>query len=176
MRGQDPAAMAYLFGDYDLKDIVDPNHPQGNLAAVEKLHGQLSLRGPKVDAVQDFINALIRVPVVQHGGDAQARPHADEVLHVFSPLGKYSKLTGLFQQTWFYEGLSIFGFKLSRISWLDRIQKHLGGNVLQGRVTLSGKRIKGDVEAYEEWVKDFEGNPPSTYKPWTPTVIQGGKK
>jgi hypothetical protein len=176
MRGESAAAMCYLFGDYDLKDIVDPDHPAGNLAAVEKLHGQLSLRGPKVYPVQDFINEQIGVPVLQHGGDAQARPHAPEVIHVWSPQGKYSTLTAEWQQKWFYEGLSLFGFKLSRVSWLDRLQKKLGGNVFDGRRTLPGKRIKEDVESYEEWVKEFEGEPPSTYKPWTPRVIQGGKK
>jgi hypothetical protein len=176
MRGDNASQMRYLFGDYDLKDIVDPDHPSGNVAAVEKLYGQLSLRGPKVYPVQEFINTRIGVPILQHGGDAQARPHADEVVHVFSPKGKYTKLDGEFQQKWFYEGLTVFGFKLSRVSWLDRIQKRLGGNRLGGRQTLPGKKIKEDVESYEEWVQEFEGKPPSTYKPWKPLVIRGGKK
>jgi hypothetical protein len=176
MRGEDAGKMCYLFGDYDLKDIVAAEHPAGNLAAVEMLHGQLSMRGPRLYAIQDYINGRIGVPVLQHGGDAQARPHAAEVIHVFSPGGKYSKLESERRQRWFYEGLSPFGVKFSDCTLLDWLQQLLGLNVFQGRQTLSAKSVKEALERHDQWVKDFAGDPPSTYRPWTPEVIRGGKE
>jgi hypothetical protein len=75
----------YIHGDYDLYDVIDPQHAQRNLAAVETLFGQAHRRGPKFFAVQDFINVHIGVPMVQHGGEAQYADHTEQALDAFGP-------------------------------------------------------------------------------------------
>lgn len=78
----------YIHGDYDLYDIIIPQHARRNLAAVETLHGQPHLRGPKVNPVKNFINELIGVPMVQHGGEMQYTDHSEQSIDVFGPGGE----------------------------------------------------------------------------------------
>jgi hypothetical protein len=75
----------YIHGDYDLYDVIDPNHARHNLAAHETLLGQAHRRGPKFFAVQEFINSRIGVPMVQHGGEAQYADHSEQALDAFGP-------------------------------------------------------------------------------------------
>jgi len=78
----------YLFGDYDLYDIIPTEHPRGNLAAVEVLHGSPHRRGARVIPVQNYINQRIGIPMVQHGGQAQYADHSEEPVDVFGPSGE----------------------------------------------------------------------------------------
>lgn len=79
---------AYLHGDYDLYDIVDPAQPHRNLASVEEMHGQAHRRGPNFYRVQEFVNPRIGSPMVQHGGEAQYTDHSEQEIDVFSPQGE----------------------------------------------------------------------------------------
>ena len=98
-RGRD-----YLHGDYDLKDVIlAGRHARRNLALVETLHGQEHRRGYRVRDVQDYVNLLIGVPVVQHGGSAQFSDHEDEPVDRFSPDGTWKTMTGLEVDLWYQE-------------------------------------------------------------------------
>lgn len=78
----------YLHGDYDLYDIIDPEQANRNLASVESLLGQPHMRGPNLYRVQNFVNAKIGVPMVQHGGEMQYADHSDQSIDVFGPSGE----------------------------------------------------------------------------------------
>lgn len=79
---------SYIHGDYDLYDIIDIKQPHRNLAAVETLLGQPHRRGAKVLTVQEFINARIGTPMVQHGGEAQYADHSEQSIDAFGPNGE----------------------------------------------------------------------------------------
>ncbi len=78
----------YIYGDYDLYDIVLPDQANRNLALVGKLHDQDHRRGPKFYEVQRFINSRIGAPMVQHGGEAQFTDHSEQILDAFGPQGE----------------------------------------------------------------------------------------
>lgn len=78
----------YIHGDYDLYDIVLMEHPQGNLAAIETLHGVPHMRGPRLLPIQEFINGRITVPVIQHGCCMQYEDHTKDVVDAFGPGGE----------------------------------------------------------------------------------------
>jgi hypothetical protein len=84
----------YLHGDYDLKDIIDPRQLGPNMAVAERLHGQPHMRSAELDAVQQFVNAAIGVPMVQHGGEAQYTGHSEDQIEVFGPHGEAHTLDG----------------------------------------------------------------------------------
>lgn len=77
----------FIHGDYDLYDIISVDHPRGNLAAVETLHGVKHMRGPKFYAIQNDINRRIGVPMIQHGGEAQFTDHSEQSIDMFTPDG-----------------------------------------------------------------------------------------
>jgi hypothetical protein len=79
---------SYIHADYDLYDIVDKAQPQRNLASVETLLGQPHRRGAKVIPVQEFINARIGSPMIQHGGEAQYADHSEQAIDAFGPDGE----------------------------------------------------------------------------------------
>lgn len=85
---------AYIHGDYDLYDVVLVSNPRSNLAAIEELHGAPHRRGARVAPVQRFVNRIIGVPMVQHGGQAQFAAHSNETLDVFCPDGSTFELVG----------------------------------------------------------------------------------
>jgi hypothetical protein len=95
----------YLHGDYDLYDIIDITQPSRNLGAVEVLHGQPHMRGPKFLRVQNFVNSRIGSPVLQHGSDAQyLSEHRKETIDAFGPGGEdVTLLNQLALQTWYTE-------------------------------------------------------------------------
>jgi hypothetical protein len=84
----------YLHGDYDLKDIIDPRQLGPNMAVAEQLHGQAHMRSAELDAVKQYVNATIGVPMVQHGGEAQYTGHTDDQIEVFGPHGEAHTLDG----------------------------------------------------------------------------------
>lgn len=77
----------YLYGDYDLFDIVPVGHERRNLRAVEELSGQPHLRGPLVIRVANFINSELRCNLIQHGGAYQYDDSFEKVL-VFKPMSE----------------------------------------------------------------------------------------
>lgn len=79
---------SFIHGDYDLYDIVDITQPHRNLAAVETMHGTPHRRGPKLLAVQEFVNSRIGSPMVQHGGEAQYTDHSKQAIDAFGPNGE----------------------------------------------------------------------------------------
>jgi hypothetical protein len=83
----------YIFGDYDLYDIVRPEHPRGNLAAIEELEGERHMRGPTMLKVQSLINQRIKVEMIRHGGDAQFRKYTGDTLEAYGPDGEFRVLT-----------------------------------------------------------------------------------
>jgi hypothetical protein len=83
---------SYIFGDYDLFDIVIPAQSNRNLAAVEELHGQVHMRGARVIPVQNYINNRTGVKMVNHGGQAQAM-HKFEEVDAFGPNGEQEHWT-----------------------------------------------------------------------------------
>ncbi|MFM2094601.1 MAG: hypothetical protein RIS70_1725 [Planctomycetota bacterium] len=78
----------YIHGDYDLYDIILMEHPRGNIAALETLHGVVHMRGPRLIPIQDFINERIHVPVIQHGCCMQYEDHSKDIVDAFGPHGE----------------------------------------------------------------------------------------
>ena len=85
---------AYLHGDYDLKDVIDPTRLGPHVAYAERLHGQPHMRSPEIGAVLEYVNHAIGVPMLQHGGEAQYAPHTDDTVEVFGPKGEAHTLKG----------------------------------------------------------------------------------
>lgn len=111
---------AYLHGDYDLKDVIDPRRFGPHTAVAERMHGQPHMRSAELKAVQQFVNAAIGVPMVQHGGEAQFAPHTDDTIEVFGPHGEAHTLDGRDQIVRWYK----FAFQREPI---DPKSQPLGG-------------------------------------------------
>jgi hypothetical protein len=101
----------YLFGDYDLYDLVDPANTTRNLALVSSLNGQPHFRGPKFYQVQRAVNERIGTPMIQHGGEYQYADHSDQSIDVFGPQGSQRVLSSLEEIRYFY--LTEFGGRKS---------------------------------------------------------------
>jgi len=82
------ATRKYIHGDYDLYDIVDPEHARTNLAIVDTLHNQRHMRSLEFNKVREYVNSRIGVPMIQHSGQAQFAPHSNEAVDVFGPKGE----------------------------------------------------------------------------------------
>jgi hypothetical protein len=82
----------YVYGDYDLYDVVDPGQARRNFAVVDALHGQLHMRSPYHYRVMAYINAQFQFPVVQHSGEAQYKDHSNQFIDVFGPNFEYFPL------------------------------------------------------------------------------------
>lgn len=98
---------SYIHGDYDLYDLIDVTQPHRNLAAVETLLGQPHRRGPKVLLVQNFVNATIGSPMIQHGGEAQYADHSEQAIDAFGPNGEDVTILNEFSVRGWYE--RVFG-------------------------------------------------------------------
>jgi hypothetical protein len=83
---------SYIFGDYDLFDVVIPSQANCNLAAVEELHGPVHMRGARGIPVQNYINNRTGVKMVNHGGQAQAM-HKFQEVDAFGPGGEQEHWT-----------------------------------------------------------------------------------
>jgi hypothetical protein len=93
---------SYIHGDYDLYDIILVDHPSANLAAVETLHGQPHLRGPRVIPIMQYINERIGAPMVQHGGEAQYADHSQQAIDAFGPDGEVCTILNEFSvRAWY---------------------------------------------------------------------------
>lgn len=79
----------YLHGDYDLYDIIDSRDPQTNTATAEVLFRTKHMRSPLFDRVQEYINARLKVPMVQHGGEMQYTDHSEQTIDGFMPTGDF---------------------------------------------------------------------------------------
>lgn len=78
----------YLHGDYDLYDVVDPDHVRTTMAIVDELHGQRHMRGAEFWAVKQFVDSRIGVPMIQHSDHTKFMPHSNEPVAVFGPEGE----------------------------------------------------------------------------------------
>jgi hypothetical protein len=94
---------SYIHADYDLYDIIDINHPQRNLAIVEVRLGPPHMRGPKLLAIEKFINGRIGSPMVQHGGEAQYADHSEQSIDAFGPNGEDATILNEFSVRGWYE-------------------------------------------------------------------------
>ena len=94
----------YIHGDYDLYDVILEEHPRGNLAAVETLHGQRHLRGPRLTPIQEYVNRRLGIPMVQHGGEMQYTVHSEQSIDVFGPRGEQCTILNEYSiRAWYRE-------------------------------------------------------------------------
>jgi hypothetical protein len=93
----------FIYGDYDLYDIIDPDQAPRNLAAVEALGSQPHMRGPNFYKVQQFVNVRIGAPVVQHGGEMQYTDHSDQSIDAFGPAGEECTILNQFSVRGWYQ-------------------------------------------------------------------------
>jgi hypothetical protein len=93
----------YVYGDYDLYDVVQPVHKRRNFAIVDTMHGQAHMRSPWIRDVQDFLNAQFGFEVIQHGGEAQYKDHTNQFIDVFGPGGVYRLLQNEAEIRRFYD-------------------------------------------------------------------------
>lgn len=84
----------YIHGDYDLYDVVDVLQLRRNLGLVTTLEGQPHTRAPRFYALQDFINAKLGAPMIQHSGNAQYAAHPERpLIDVFGPQGEFTTIS-----------------------------------------------------------------------------------
>ncbi len=76
----------FIYGDYDLFDIVIKGQESRNLGSVETLNGEVHVRGARVNPVRKHLNMLLGFDMVNHGGAAQYQLKFERV-HVFTPEG-----------------------------------------------------------------------------------------
>ncbi|MCF0060652.1 hypothetical protein MUK70_15530 [Dyadobacter chenwenxiniae] len=75
----------YLFGDYDLFDIVPIGHERRNFRTVnEARYGHQHNRGPRFFAVENYVNKRIGENMIQHAAQAQFS-NEYEAVYAFSP-------------------------------------------------------------------------------------------
>lgn len=87
----------YIHGDYDLYDVVDILQPRRNLGLVTTLDGQPHTRAPRFYALQDFINAKLGTPMIQHSGNAQYAAHPERpMIDAFGPNGDFTTISNQF--------------------------------------------------------------------------------
>jgi len=94
---------SYIHGDYDLYDIIDISQPERNLALVETRLGQPHMRGPKLLAIEKFINDRIGSPMIQHGGEAQYADHSEQSIDAFGPNGEDTTILNEFSVRGWYQ-------------------------------------------------------------------------
>jgi len=88
----------YIYSDYDLWDVVDPQNPRPNLGVVEELHGQLHIRNRLQRKVEEALAPTPLAPMVQHSGEMQYAVPTDQPIDAFGPNGEVATLLNLF--TW----------------------------------------------------------------------------
>ena len=65
--------------------------------------GQPHMRGPKLLAIEKFINGRIGSPMVQHGGEAQYADHSEQSIDAFGPNGEDATILNEFSVRGWYE-------------------------------------------------------------------------
>ena len=88
----------YIYSDYDLWDIVDPENPRPNLGVVEELHGQTHIRNPLQRKVEEYLDRTPLAQMVQHSGEMQFAVPSDQPIDAFGPNGEVVTLLNL--NTW----------------------------------------------------------------------------
>lgn len=79
----------FIYGDYDLFDIVPVGHERRNLALVKSVgDNQIDKRGARLTPVQDYVNRRLGTDMIKHGAQAQYM-QGFEKAHVFDPKGNY---------------------------------------------------------------------------------------
>jgi len=76
---------AYIHGDYDLWDVVDPLRPEVNRYEFTAEHGMLS---SEASLVMKRVNELLGRDMVQHGGEAQYGGFSEQPIDVYGPDGE----------------------------------------------------------------------------------------
>jgi hypothetical protein len=76
----------YLYGDYDLFDIIIKGQESRNLGSVEEREGIPNVRGARVKPIEKHINALLGCDMIKHGAAAQFSNQFEKVL-AFTPEG-----------------------------------------------------------------------------------------
>jgi hypothetical protein len=72
-------------------------------AAMKPLLGQPHRRGAKVLTVQNFVNAGIGSPMIQHGGEGQYADHSEQSIDAFGPNGEDVTILNEFSVRSWYE-------------------------------------------------------------------------
>jgi len=88
----------YIYSDYDLWDIVDPENPRPNLGIVEEVHGQLHIRNPLQREVEKQLAGTPLAQMVQHSGEMQYAVPTEQPIDAFGPKGEIVTLLNL--NTW----------------------------------------------------------------------------
>ena len=94
---------SYIYGDYDLYDVVDPEQRRRNFAVVDTMHGQPHMRSPYMYRVANFVNRHVGADVIQHSGEAQYKDHSNQVIDVFGPDFEYFPLLNEAEIRRFYD-------------------------------------------------------------------------
>jgi hypothetical protein len=94
----------YLYGDYDLFDIIFLMKPLQNLQGAQRgaykqrtgpehapAFGTLDNRDENWDEISQFINQQLGVPMIQHGSHLRHKPHDFRDVDAFGPGGVYEK-------------------------------------------------------------------------------------
>ena len=94
---------AYLFGDYDLKDLISENDPRCNTAFKGELFGQRHMVNPHYEPFRTLVNDAIDIPMIQHAPSAQFTDHdPEDKIEAFGPGGQASTLLDLEQVELWY--------------------------------------------------------------------------
>ena len=88
----------YIYSDYDLWDIIDPENPRPNLGIVEELHGQLHIRNRLQRKVEEQLSGTPLAQMVQHSGEMQYAVPSEQPIDAFGPNGEVMTLLNL--NTW----------------------------------------------------------------------------
>ncbi|WP_157486621.1 hypothetical protein [Dyadobacter alkalitolerans] len=78
----------YLYGDYDLFDIVRVGDERRNLGLVGEQNGEITVTGINYKAVNNYINMSLGIDMIQHPGSALFKNKFDNI-YVFSPEGNF---------------------------------------------------------------------------------------
>ena len=85
----------YIYSDYDLWDIIDPENPRPNLGIVEELHGQLHIRNRLQREVEEQLSGTPLAQMVQHSGEMQYAVPSEQPIDAFGPNGEVVTLLNL---------------------------------------------------------------------------------
>jgi hypothetical protein len=83
----------YLHGDYDLYAIIRADRLTANLSGIGGTPDHPTGHSPYLGRVQEYINSIIRVPMVQHGAQEAGYGHTDDTVDVFAPHGGDDEIT-----------------------------------------------------------------------------------
>lgn len=87
----------YLYGDYDLYDVIDPNDPLGSVRLIKRVRDKDVSYSPKSLRVQRALNAKFPSRMVQHGDQLSFDDHTEDLIYAFPPEGA-SFIINLFQR------------------------------------------------------------------------------